>query len=131
MNTTRQTFNRNARGMISATIAAATLGLFASVSQAAAVPPGEQAAQHVVRYADLNLGSRAGVDQLYQRIVAAAHRVCGTDQAFSLTAQVESRQCAERAIARAVAAVDNPALANRYRDSVGNGTAVPELPVAP
>ena len=130
MNTTRQTSNRNARVILSAAIAAATLGLFASGSQAA-VRPGEHVAQHVVRYADLNLGSRAGVDQLYQRIVAAAHSVCGTDQAFSLTAQVDSRQCSERAIARAVATIDNPALSNRYRDSVGNGAAAPELPVAP
>lgn len=129
MNTTRQTSHRNARAVISAAIAAATLGLVATVSQAAA-RPGEHVAQHVVRYADLNLGSRAGVDQLYQRIVTAAHGVCGTDQAFSLTAQVESRQCAEQAIARAVATVDNPALSNRYRDSVGAGAAVSAPSVA-
>lgn len=130
MNTTRQTSHRSARVIISAAVAAATLELFATIGQAA-VRPGERAAQHVVRYADLNLDSRAGVDQLYQRIVTAAHSVCGTDQAFSLTAQVESRQCAEQAIARAVATVGNPALSNRHRGSVGNGAAAPELPVAP
>jgi UrcA family protein len=131
MKATRQASLRGARGMISAAIGALGFGLFATVSQAAAVPPGEQVAQHVVRYGDLNLTSRAGVDQLYQRIVSAARGVCGTDQAFSLTAQVESRDCAERAIARAVATVDNPGLSNRYRDSAGHGVAASARPVAP
>lgn len=130
MNTTRQTSHRNARVIISAALAAASLGLFATIGQAA-VRPGEQVAQHVVRYADLNLDSRAGVDQLYQRIVTAAHSVCGTDQAFSLTAQVESRQCSKQAIARAVATIDSPALSSRYRGSVGTGAAAPELPATP
>ena len=130
MNTTRQTSHRSARVIISAAIAAATLGLFATIGQAA-VRPGEQVAQHVVRYADLNLDSRAGVDQLYQRIVTAAHSVCGTDQAFSLTAQVESRQCSKQAIARAVATIGSPALSSRYRGSVGTGAAAPELPATP
>ena len=130
MNTTRQTSHRNARVIISAALAAASLGLFATIGQAAD-RPGEQAAQHLVRYADLNLDSRAGVDQLYQRIVTAAHSVCGTDQAFSLTAQVESRQCSKQAIARAVATIDSPALSSRYRGSVGTGAAAPELPATP
>lgn len=131
MKATRPASSRSARVMISAAIGALGLGLFATASQAAAVRPGDQVARHVVRYGDLNLDSHAGVDELYQRIVTAARGVCGTDQAFSLIAQVESRRCAEHAIARAVATVGIPSLSNRYRHSVGHGVAASERSAAP
>lgn len=130
MNTTRQTFNRSARVVISAAVAAATLGLFATASQAAVRSEG-RVAQQVVRYDALNLGSRAGVDRLYQRIITAANQVCGTNQAYSLITQVRSRDCADRAIARAVASVDNPSLSNRYRDSAGHGVEASGRSTAP
>ena len=62
----------------------------------------------VVKFGDLNLGSEAGAQALYQRITRAANKMC--EEATDRFPTVEYRNCVTRAIADAVAKVDRPAL---------------------
>ena len=116
---TRRLFHRGLRAMISATFASACLGLWSIPGQAAEVRTGEQRAQLVVRYGDLNLGNREGVDRLYLRIVAAAREVCGPEDGRSLAAWSRFRACTDQAIARAVATVGSMDLADAYARKTG------------
>ena len=67
--------------------------------------------RQVVKYADLNLNSSAGVSTLYSRIRRAAARVCGDPAATrELSEWARLRTCNEQAVARAVDAVNSSAL---------------------
>lgn len=67
--------------------------------------------RQVVKYADLNLNSLAGVSMLYRRIRQAAVRVCGDPaDARELSKWARLRTCNEQAVARAVDAVNSSAL---------------------
>lgn len=116
---TRRLFHRGLRAMIPAMFATACLSLWSISGHAAEVRAGEQPAQQVVRYGDLNLGSREGVDRLYLRIVAAASDVCGREDGRSLAAWARFRACSEQAIARAVATVGNVDLADAHARRAG------------
>jgi UrcA family protein len=69
-----------------------------------------------VKFADLNLGSQAGVETLYGRIHAAARRVCdqpaGEEEAI--------RSCMKKAESAAVGKVNAPLLTAFYQNK--NGT---------
>src|SRR5262252_5265212 len=69
MNSNVKTHNRSTFGYAAA--AFLTCVLFAFNAQAA-----DQIRSETVKFADLNLGSSAGVETLYERIQAAARRVC-------------------------------------------------------
>lgn len=53
----------------------------------------------VVRTADLNLASAEGQRRLEQRLVTAAHAVCGGASAVDLEARNAERQCREEVLA--------------------------------
>jgi UrcA family protein len=115
----RHLFHRGLRAIIPATFAAACLGLWSIPGHAAEVRTGVQPAQQVVRYGDLNLGSREGIDRLYLRIVAAASDVCGREDGRSLAAWARFRACSEQAIAHAVATVGSVDLADVHARKTG------------
>ena len=64
-----------------------------------------------IAYTDLDLSTRAGVDTLYHRIVAASRRVCPYMLPATLAVQQVVRECREAAVEGAVAQVHNARLA--------------------
>jgi UrcA family protein len=72
-----------------------------------------------VKYADLNINSSAGAAVLYQRIRRAAEQVCAVSGARDLTTWSRGKDCASKAIARAVSAVGNPTLTQVYEVKTG------------
>jgi UrcA family protein len=64
-----------------------------------------------VTYGDLNLANPQGVERLYRRIVGAAQQVCSALNGRSFEEKQQFSICTTQSIARAVAAVDQPALA--------------------
>ena len=64
----------------------------------------------MMTYGDLNLANPQGVGQLYRRIVGAAQQVCDALNGRSLQAKEQFSICTKQSIARAVSAVDQPAL---------------------
>ena len=72
-----------------------------------------------VRYDDLNLASTAGAQVLYQRISAAAHKVCGPSFAtFYPGKWREWQECYENSIDAAVKQVNAPTLTALHAKSV-------------
>lgn len=70
---------------------------------------------YVVRFADLDLSHEAGVKALYRRIRSAADSVCAPlGDARLLARQAQWRTCRDRAIADAVARIDQPMLSQHY-----------------
>ncbi len=126
----RRLFHRGLRAMIPATFATACLGLWSLPGHTAEVRTGEQPTQLVVRYGDLNLGSREGVDRLYLRIVAAARDVCGHEDGRSPAAWARLRACSEQAIGRAVATVGNVDLAEVHALRTGRRSDSRQLLIA-
>jgi UrcA family protein len=63
-----------------------------------------------VTYGDLNLANPQGVERLYRRIVGAAQQVCDALNGRSFEEKQQFSICIRQSIARAVAAVDQPAL---------------------
>lgn len=84
-------------------IGALTLHATATASLAAA--PADEVRRQLVRFADLDLTRPAGAQELYRRIRHAAREVCEISGPGGY-----DRNCAERAIARAVAEVGAPLL---------------------
>lgn len=77
-----------------------------------------------VHYADLNLSSARGVEQLYSRIAAAARQVCVEPDSKSLKSSIEMRICTNQSIERAVAAVHVPALTALHAAKTGHSAPV-------
>ncbi len=50
-----------------------------------------------VRYADLNLDSAAGRDQLTARVAASIRRICGTTDGQTLSVAADVRRCRQSA----------------------------------
>jgi len=94
----------------------ATIGALGSAHAAGADAP-----TRTVRYSDLNLSTEQGALVLYQRIVAAASRVCAADNMIDLDAMATARVCREEVIAKAVRDVNNPTLASLYARRQGRG----------
>lgn len=74
-----------------------------------------------VRYADLDLGSAAGVNTLYHRISNAAKAVCPNPDIRDLNALTAAEHCQDQAIARAVQQVNNPKLAVVHAARISHG----------
>jgi UrcA family protein len=78
----------------------------------------EQVRTETVKFKDLNVSTSAGVDALYNRIHAAAKRVCfssGERAAIGEWAAISERGCARKAEAQAVEKLDLPLLTSYYR----------------
>jgi UrcA family protein len=71
----------------------------------------DSARQSVVRYDDLDLNSEAGALALYERVEAAARRVCPDNGVRDLNWLRAMRACREDAVARAVAAIPSAKVA--------------------
>jgi len=78
-----------------------------------------------VRYSDLNLSTEQGALVLYERIEAAASRVCAADNMLDLDALATARVCREQAIAKAVRAVNMPMLASVHAERRGTAKGRP------
>lgn len=63
-----------------------------------------------VRFDDLNLATRHGAEQLYRRINVAAYKVCWPLDHGNIQGMAELNACLQRAVARAVAKLDLPAV---------------------
>jgi UrcA family protein len=97
--------------------AAAVAGLAIAAGTAGAAPPvrvtatPDGALSTVVRYADLDLASDAGVATLYRRLRGAATTVCRPLQSPVLASRRAWRECHDAALAGAVAGIGNERLA--------------------
>jgi UrcA family protein len=102
------------RGLIATTIFGALASSFSAVS---AADPGS--AGITVKFADLNIASPSGALVLYERIRAAAQRVCSY---YWFQTDADEARCLQDAIANAVTKVNQPALSavynTRYKISV-------------
>jgi UrcA family protein len=96
-------------GLLTATLIAG----FATVGTAGELP------QVHVNYADLNVDSPAGAAVLYQRIRRAADQVCSTVDVRNLAGYAATEACKSRAIAEAVATVQNPSLTKVFELKTG------------
>ena len=72
-----------------------------------------------VRYADLNLNTRAGAAVLYTRIRMAAKQVCGDVGVQPLVQAAAAKACVARAIVASVRSVNNPNLTSEYNVRIG------------
>lgn len=93
---------------------AATLTAGFALTARAAEPP-----QVHVNYADLNLNTTAGANVLYQRIRAAADKVCYVNDGRDLGTIPAAKACRSRAIAEAVGTVHSALLTQKYENNTG------------
>jgi UrcA family protein len=109
MNTIPQTIKLH---RMTATVLFSALAL----SFAAMCPAGDTtgANQSTVKYVDLNVSSPSGAAALYARINAAADGVCRTLDGRDLASKTRFNHCIHKAIADAVAKVDQPSLYSIY-----------------
>jgi UrcA family protein len=112
------------RTFVLATFAAAWFAMTATGARAAepTAEPGTEPTKQVVNYGDLNLSNPRGVEELYQRIAAAARRVCDSGESRSLQVQTRDWMCKKQSIARAVAVIDQPALTALHAQKTGQPT---------
>ena len=117
MNT--QTTSRSLRGILATAVLSAFACSPATVCLAAEPmdPP-----QMTVKYADLNVSKNEGAATLYARIQQAARQICPVLDVRNLSSESHGA-CVHRAIADAVAKVDEPALYAVY--SAHNGQPTP------
>jgi UrcA family protein len=109
MNSNVKSDNRSIRGFAAA-------AWLACVLVAVSAHAGADARSETVKFADLNVGTPAGVEALYGRIHAAARRVC--EAPAGELASI--RPCMTKAESQAVAKVNNPLLTAFYQTKTGN-----------
>ena len=79
---------------------------------ASSVPASEQVRAETVKFTDLNVDSPAGVQALYDRIHAAAKRVCSDSDPLQ---QLAASSCTRKAEARAIQKLSLPQLTAFYQ----------------
>ena len=89
------------------------------VTNAFAGKPGDDIPNETVKFQDLNVSSPAGVAELYQRIHAAARRVCRVGEGRDLEMAQRAKTCANEAEARAVTQVGSAGLTAYYQMKTG------------
>ncbi len=124
---TKNTGRNNTMRMTCVMLAAVSITMLAGVTQAAG--PSGNLPKQVVNYKDLNLNSDAGTKVLYKRIQGAADEVCGKVDVRDLQGMSVRKACLDRAISKAVAAVNSPKLTRVYFSKAGN-PAPQTLPIA-
>jgi UrcA family protein len=102
--------NTRIENALHATFASVALGigLLISTHAFAASPDGVRV--ETVKFADLNIGTPSGVAALFQRIHAAAERVCEPSAGENRFHTLNTRACVQEAQSRAVAQVNLPQL---------------------
>ena len=83
--------------------------VFAVTSASAGERDGQVRTEDIM-FNDLNLTTTAGINALYQRIHAAARRVCPVSEQAELGAVSASAKCTKDAEARAIEKINLPAL---------------------
>ena len=106
------------------TAAAAVAAFAAGFTVTAQADQSTDAPQVTVKYADLSVSSPQGAAALYHRIRAAAMTVCQPLDESNLASKQTTAACIHKAVADAVAEVDQPALSAVYREKN-------RLPVSP
>jgi len=96
-------------------VACAAAASLACVLLASNAYAGDQARTETVSYADLNLSTQAGAEKLYDRIHAAARRVCVLPGWLA----AESA-CVRKAESEAVGKVNTPLLTAYYQKKTGS-----------
>lgn len=96
-------------------LAFATAALFA-FAVASGAHANEQVRAETVKFADLNVDSPSGVQALYDRIHAAAKRVCSDSDPFQ---SIPARACARKAEAGAIQKLGLPQLTAFYQTKTG------------
>jgi UrcA family protein len=91
------------------------------VGTAFAGTPGDVRSE-TVKFQDLNLQSNQGIQSLYQRIEAAARRVC--EQPDGMSSPHSIKACEEQAESSAVTSVNVPALTAYYQSKSGHAAPV-------
>jgi UrcA family protein len=94
------------------------ISLFIVGTAFASSPDGDVRSESV-KFQDLNLQSDAGVAALYQRIHAAARRVCDQPEEAGLSSAYAIQSCEEKAESRAIMKVNLPALSAFYQKKSG------------
>jgi UrcA family protein len=95
-------------------VTAALGGLISSFSAICPAADGTAAPQATVKYGDLNLASAQAAAELYARISVTASGVCRNLEGRDLKSKTLFGRCVHKAIAGAVAKVDQPALYTVY-----------------
>ena len=103
------TYNRSVLAYVTAMWLACTLVSFNAHA-------GDDVRSETVRFADLDLGTQAGVEALYGRIHGAARRVC--EQPTGELGNV--RRCMTKAESQAIGKVNSPLLTAFYQQKTGN-----------
>jgi UrcA family protein len=126
MNATKTLPGNRINCLVLAALATAFLAV-TSTSVHAADTSGSEPMKRTVTYGDLNLADPSGVEQLYRRVVGAARQVCDSLDGRSLQEKVQFSICVNQSIARAVAAVDQPALTALHAIKTGQPQSVTRL----
>lgn len=82
--------------------------------------PDDDVRSETVKFRDLDLQSDTGVSALYQRIQAAARRVCDQPSDAGVSSAYAVRSCKEKAESRAVMSVNVPSLTAYYQKVSGH-----------
>ena len=106
-------------------IAVATLviGTFGSATSHVLADSPRESSREIVRFADLNLSTEAGVKSLYARIENAARTVC--EPSATTGTRVVSKvwkDCFNEAVRGTILAVKNPALTAYYADRIATAS---------
>ena len=113
-------------GLVMATSGAAiSMGAFANTNSNQI--PGYTKRSITVKYSDLNLSQRSGVDTLFDRLVMAGHDVCGNLPGFgpeNLTQQWQNwRACYNHALDNAAAKIGNKQLSRMIDENTDSANA--------
>jgi UrcA family protein len=79
----------------------------------------------VVKYADLDINTAAGAEQLYARIRRAAAQVCPQVSFIEVSRHLASQRCQEDVVAHAVGSIGNPQLAAVHASRTHHGAHSP------
>jgi UrcA family protein len=104
----------NTTARLWALLALVSLTTLANATQAAEAADSLSPPHKVVSFKDLNLTSAEGVALLYGRIRSAAVEVCGVGDQRELARVVAATDCIDKAVSRAIVAVNSPSLTNLY-----------------
>jgi len=98
--------------------AIAVLGMLTSGSFGVSALEAERSAALptvTVRYADLDLNTSAGAEELYARLRTAARRVCNVAEARALGDAMRSKACYQQVLGAAVTNVKSPTVDALHR----------------
>jgi UrcA family protein len=97
-------------------LATVSVGLLAAAAAAgaAAADTSTDLPSVVVRYSDLDLTTDTGQAALYRRLTHAAKTVCPSSELRDLGEFTRMQTCRDNALARALRAVGQPVMADRY-----------------